>query len=122
MTPTAAPNYTSPIMTPSSTTASRPGSVFGAPAPAQAAPKPASSGNFDDLWSMSLGTAASKPVAPAGPAKSIQDLQREKAQAGIWGSSQQRPPMGAPLGSFGAPASNAAPPSSSGNGLDDLLF
>ncbi|KIP03096.1 hypothetical protein PHLGIDRAFT_31946 [Phlebiopsis gigantea 11061_1 CR5-6] len=122
MTPTAAPNYTSPIMTPSSTTTSRTNSVLGAPSPAPAARKPASSGNFDDLWSMSLGSAASKPATPAGPAKSIQALQQEKAQAGIWGSSQQRPPMGAPLGTFGAPAANAAPSSSAGDGLDDLLF
>ena len=119
MTPTAAPNYTSPIMTPSSTTASRAGTL-GAPAPAPTAAKPASSGNFDDLWSMSLGSSTSKPQTNATPAKSIQDLQKEKAQAGIWGSGQAQPAMGAGFGSFAS--SNAAPPSSSGNGLNDLLF
>ena len=57
-------------------------------------------------------------------AHSIKDLEKEKVQAQIWGGN--RPPAGAGsgFGSFaGAPAaSSAAPPSSSGNGLDDLLF
>ncbi|TFK93275.1 ENTH-domain-containing protein [Polyporus arcularius HHB13444] len=83
--------------------------------------KPAAS--FDDLWSMSLGS-ASKPVGGAGAPqqKSIKDLEKEKAQANIWGGN--RPSAGAGFGSFsGAPAaSSAAPPASSGNGLDDLLF
>lgn len=113
----------SPIMTPASTTTSRSGTLGGTLAPAAAA-KPAASSNFDDLWSMSLGSSASKPQTSAAPAKSIQDLQREKAQAGIWGAGQQgKAPAGAGFGAFGAPAlSNAAPPSSSGNGMDDLLF
>ena len=119
MTPTAAPNYTSPIMTPSSTAATR-SNTLGAPAPTTAA-KPASSSNFDDLWSMSLGTSTSKPQAASTPAKSIQDLQREKAQAGIWGSGQGQQTMGAGFGAFGS-SSTAAPPSSSGNGINDLLF
>lgn len=125
MTPTTAPNYTSPVMTPSGPL--RQGSIGGASATATApAAKPASSGGFDDLWTMSLGSAASKPQQGSTPAKSIQDLQKEKAQAAIWSQGQQtRPPMGAGFGSFGgapAAASNAAPPSSSGDGLDDLLF
>ena len=97
-----------------------------APAAATPAAKPASSGNFDDLWTMSLGSSASS-VKPAGgapaPAKSIKDLEKEKAQAGIWGAGQQaKPPMGAGFGSFGAASTNNAPPASSGNGLDDLLL
>ena len=105
----------SPMSPPSRTTTTSPGA-------AGAQPK-AASANFDDLWSMSLG-ASSKPAAGGmGAQKSMKDLEKEKAQASIWGGGQQRPPMGAPLGSFGgAPASNAAPASSSGNGLDDLLF
>ncbi|PCH40406.1 ENTH-domain-containing protein [Wolfiporia cocos MD-104 SS10] len=91
----------------------------------QAQAKPASSANFDDLWSMSLGSAAAKPAASPAPAKSIKEIEKEKAQAGIWGTGQSRPPMGGGFGSFGSAASTpaaAAPPSSSGNGLDDLLF
>ena len=89
----------------------------------QSQSKPAAS--FDDLWSMSLGS-ASKPAGGAGTPqqKSMKDLEKEKVQAQIWGGN--RPPAGAGsgFGSFsGAPAaSSAAPPSSSGNGLDDLLF
>ncbi|GJE92639.1 ENTH-domain-containing protein [Phanerochaete sordida] len=127
MTPAAAPNYTSPIMT--ANAPARQSSFGGvSTAPTTPAARPASSaGGFDDLWSMSLGSSAPKPQQSSGPAKSIQDLQKEKAQAAIWGQGQQaRPPMAAGFGSFGsAPASgssNAAPPSSSGNGIDDLLF
>ena len=132
ITPTVAPNYTSPVMTPNAP--ARQGSIGsiggGVARTSSPAAKPASAGGFDDLWTMSLGSSASKPQQASGPAKSIQDLQKEKAQAAIWGQGQQaRPPMGAGFGSFGgAPAGgasstpSAAPPSSSGNGLDDLLF
>lgn len=96
-----------------------------ATSPAAAAqPKPPAA-SFDDLWSMSLGSTTSKSTSAAGTPqqKSIKDLEKEKAQAQIWGAGQNKPPMGAGFGSFaGAPASNAAPPSSSGNALDDLLF
>ncbi|KAI0076762.1 ENTH-domain-containing protein [Panus rudis PR-1116 ss-1] len=95
-------------------------------------PQPAkstSAGGFDDLWKMGLSaTGGSSAAKTSGPpptqSKSIKDLEREKAQAGIWGQAQNKPPMGAPLGSFGSSTStsNAAPPSSSGNGIDDLLF
>ena len=79
----------------------------------------AKSANFDDLWSMSLGggnSSSAKPVA-ATVGKSIKDLEKEKAQAGIWGG-QQKAVGGAPpaFGGFG----NAAPPSTSGG--DDLLL
>ncbi|KAI0770624.1 hypothetical protein C8Q74DRAFT_1369761 [Fomes fomentarius] len=84
--------------------------------------KPAAS--FDDLWSMSLGSASSaagKSVAGA-PQKSMKDLEKEKAQAQIWGG--RKPPAGAAFNAFGSSTStsNAAPSTSSGNGLDDLLF
>ncbi|KAI0354799.1 ENTH-domain-containing protein [Trametes cingulata] len=105
------------------------------PPPRSVATSPASTGTqqkpsaatFDDLWSMSLGssTTAKSGGATGGPQqKSIKDLEKEKAQAQIWGAGQNKPPMGAGFGSFGgAPASsNAAPPASSGNALDDLLF
>ncbi|CCM03741.1 uncharacterized protein FIBRA_05887 [Fibroporia radiculosa] len=93
--------------------------------PAGGVPKPAASANFDDLWSMSLGSGSSATKAPgSGPAKSIKDLEKEKAQAGIWGSGQ-RPPMAAGFGSFGGAGTgtpSAAAPPSSGGGFDDLLF
>ncbi|KAI0823994.1 hypothetical protein BC628DRAFT_1420424 [Trametes gibbosa] len=93
------------------------------PASASAQPKPPAA-SFDDLWSMSLGSSTNKSTSVAAPQqKSMKDLEKEKAQAQIWGSGQSRPPVGGGFGSFaGAPTSNAAPPSSSGNGLDDLLF
>ena len=127
MTPTMAPNASSmfasqPVLTPSG----RPGASAAATTTTPAA-KPAGSGNFDDLFTMALGS-SSASVKPQGgapaPAKSIKDLEKEKAQAGIWGGQQTRPPMGAGFGSFGGAtaSSAAAPPSSSGNGIDDLLF
>ncbi|KAJ3481000.1 hypothetical protein NLI96_g7962 [Meripilus lineatus] len=131
MTPTSVapqnPMFSSqPIMAPS-VFGSKPAAA-GPTATTTAAPaKPASSGNFDDLWSMSLGSSSSgfssKPAA-ATPAKSIRDLEKEKAQAGIWGSGHQQKPSlgGSGFSSFGAPSNAAPPPSSSGNGFDDLLF
>lgn len=119
MVPTNNYMFSSQPLSPSTSTSRAPAATTTA--------KPASSGgNFDDLWTMSLGS-SSTSVRPASgapaPAKSMKALEKEKAQAGIWGTGQQaRPPMGAGFGSFGtAPASNA-PPASSGNGLDDLLL
>jgi epsin len=113
-----------PPMVPSSmssfgASAARPGST---PAVSTPAAKPASSANFDDLWSMSLGT-SSKPVnASTGGSKSIQALQKEKAMAGIWGSGGAQKPAGAPqqpsFPSFGG-SSNAG---ASSGGNDDLLL
>ncbi|RDB14631.1 hypothetical protein Hypma_016305 [Hypsizygus marmoreus] len=93
-----------------------------APAPS-AQTKPASA-TFDDLWSMSLGTNTSKPTGGAnnGTSKSIKDLEKEKAMAGLWGS--QKRAGSAPIapgagtgtnafGSFGSPSSG---------GGDDLLL
>lgn len=94
----------------------------GAPTPA----KSSGGGNFDDLWSLSLGPATSKPsgTGTAG-VKSIKDLEKEKAMAGLWGGQQQQHgrPGGAvqPQPTFGA-FGNGAPPSSSAGGADDLLL
>ncbi|KAM5540849.1 hypothetical protein V8D89_005493 [Ganoderma adspersum] len=86
--------------------------------------KPAAS--FDDLWSMSLSSTSGKPTGSAAPAaqqKSMKDLGKEKAQAQMWGGAGQNR-QGSGFGAFGAPTSSATQPasSSSGNGLDDLLF
>ncbi|KAH9960968.1 hypothetical protein BGW80DRAFT_922374 [Lactifluus volemus] len=71
-----------------------------------------SGGGFDDLWSMSLGSAAaSKPGGPGG-SKSIRDLEKEKAQAGIWGVQNQTPSLAGGFGSFSKPAA----PSVGGSG------
>ncbi|KAJ8481753.1 hypothetical protein ONZ45_g15196 [Pleurotus djamor] len=94
MTPSSA------AMTPTSTTSSKGGS------------------NFDDLWSMSLGSSASKPATGTGQGKSIKDLEREKAMAGLWGAGG-KPPAGAGASSFGNFGNGA--PASSNNG-DDLLL
>jgi len=75
-----------------------------------AASKPASGGAFDDLWSMSLGSSAAKPAAPANTGnKSMLDLQREKAQSNLWGQSAS-----AGTGSAAKPASSST--------FDDLLL
>jgi epsin len=91
----------------------------------------AKSANFDDLWTMSLGgggggggSSSSSSVSKPGAAtagKSIKDLEKEKAQAGIWGA-QQKYVGGAPIpAAFGGGFGNAAPPSTSSGG-DDLLL
>ena len=89
--------------------AARPGST-------PAAAKPASSANFDDLWSLGLGTSTSKPATPVAGTKSIQALQKEKAAASIWGQGQSKPQAGpqSGSGSFGG--------ASSSGGGDDLLL
>ena len=95
------------------------------PAPAQT-----KSANFDDLWSMSLGggggggslSSSAKPGATTA-GKSIKDLEKEKAQAGIWGGQQKPVGGGAPIpAAFGGGFGNAAPPSTSSSGGDDLLL
>lgn len=78
---------------------------------------------------MSLGSAAASKPATGG--KSMKDLEKEKAQAGIWGAGQK--PAGAPVGaamgsgfgnfgggSFGTSGTGGA--SSSAGGGDDLLL
>jgi epsin len=120
---TSPPIRATPISNPSTRATSTPAAM--APAPAK------SSSNFDDLWSMSLGSAAGKPAAGGAGGKSIKDLEKEKAQAGIWGSGQK--PGGGGLGnamggfgnfgggsSFGG--SSGAVSSGSAGGGDDLLL
>ncbi|KAF8262391.1 hypothetical protein EI94DRAFT_1780032 [Lactarius quietus] len=121
-TPVAAPSYaTSPVIGAARSAVGSPVSTS-APLPGKSAK---SGGGFDDLWSMSLGSAAtSKPSAPAGAGKSIRDLEREKAQAGIWGAQSQARPLAA--GGFGSfVTTNAAAGSGAGGapaGTDDLLL
>ncbi|KAJ4494639.1 hypothetical protein C8J55DRAFT_554275 [Lentinula edodes] len=110
-----------PTMRPMSTTSvSSSGSTMNRAA-SVASSKPASSANFDDLWSMSLGSKPSTPAAGAAVvSKSIKDIQNEKASAGLWGSGPakpQQPTMGNAFGSFG---SSGGATSSSGG--DDLLL
>lgn len=102
----------------SPTSASRTSSVS-TPPPSSAK----SGGGFDDLWKTSLGsTGAVKPAAGQGAQKSMRELGKEKAQAGIWGtsvaaaSSPKPAGMGVPLGGLGGAGSVA------GSGGDDLLL
>ncbi|KAH9932729.1 ENTH-domain-containing protein [Epithele typhae] len=96
-----------PMSPPSRTTATTPGT---------GAQQPKNSANFDDLWSMSLGSGPKPAAIAPGAQKSMKALEKEKAQASFWGG-QQQPGAGA----FGGAAS-AAPPKQAGNGFDDLLF
>ncbi|KAI0655447.1 hypothetical protein C8Q70DRAFT_431277 [Cubamyces menziesii] len=112
-----------PTMTP---TSPPPRSNVTSPVASNPTQKPSAT-SFDDLWSMSLGSSstAKSSNAPGTPQqKSIKEIEKEKAQAQIWGAGQNKPGSG--FGSFAgtsAPsASGAAPSASSGNALDDLLF
>ena len=118
------PNITATVT--SSTAAPRPGMQ---PTVGTAA-KPTA--NFDDIWSMSLGSSAVRPASASG-GKSIKDLEKEKANAGLWGNSVQaaKPAAGA-FGTFGGGGvsmgsglGGAASSSLSNNppgGNDDLLL
>ncbi|KAH9983699.1 hypothetical protein BJV74DRAFT_849499 [Russula compacta] len=142
-TPATAPAY-APMPLMSTTTAAR--SALTSPVatgPASAASSAASTksksggsgSGFDDLWSMSLGLGGSTAAGKStGAAKSIRDLEKEKAQAGIWGwqqqqqqqQSQTRPPaaMGG-FGSFVKPAESSITSGGGGGapaGADDLLL
>lgn len=91
------------------------------PSTGPVAQKPAAAAtSFDDLWSMSLGSKSTTGTASTGAGKSIKDLEKEKATAGLWGGAgqQQRPPNmgGSSFGNFG----NSTGSSSSGG--DDLLL
>jgi len=114
VTPSAVPSRGTPVTTPGG---------FGGSTQGKAT---SSGGNFDDLWSMSLGSKSSSTARPnAGPTqgKSMKDIEKEKAQASIWGGASQaqtRPAMGSGFGSFGSSTGSNAPPSS-GGGLEDLL-
>ncbi|OJA14360.1 hypothetical protein AZE42_04960 [Rhizopogon vesiculosus] len=117
----------------SPTTSARP-SMSAAPttlaaAPAKASPvaPPKPAANFDDLWSLSLGTSTTSSAAKTGnTGKSIKDLEKEKAQAGIWASSQKpgavQMGMGSGFGNFGSMGASGGSSSTSAGGGDDLLL
>lgn len=121
-----APLYSAPAVRPGTgtpITTNTAGGGLGAPV------KPASTGSggaFGDLWSMSLGAEAS-PRLGGGTGKSIKDLEKEKAMAGLWGNQK---PAGARTGTSGVKAPTNAFGSmgggggalSSGGGDDDLLL
>jgi epsin len=82
---------------------------------------------FDDLWSLSLGTGTTRPASAGAGGKSIKDLEREKATAGLWGGSGSAvKPMpfgsmgGARMGSGLGGASSSV--SNNASGTDDLLL
>lgn len=92
------------------------------------------SANFDDLWSLSLGSSgATKPggTGPAANPKSIKDLEKEKALAGLWGGTGDHPSLvntrggssasrHGGFGSFGGAGGTSS--SSNMGGGDDLLL
>ena len=84
-----------------------------------------SSSNFDDLWSMSLGSSASKPAAGGAGGKSIKDLEKERMEAGIWGSGQKPSGPASGVGGFGFGTSSfggfSGTRSESASGNDFLL-
>lgn len=109
MSPTSPPSYQQQRV---NTMSPKPmGAITPAAKPAAATPK---SANFDDLWNMSLGS-SSAAAKPAVAGKSMKDLEKEKAQSGLWGSA--KPAQQPAFGTFGT----AAPPSSNAGG-DDLLL
>ena len=82
---------------------------------------------------MSLGGSGSKPAGGAGTGKSIKDLEREKAMAGLWGGGTgpgQKPSGmgvamgGAGAGTFGSFGNMGSTTAGSGgaSGGDDLLL
>lgn len=86
-------------------------------------PAAKSSSNFDDLWSLSLGPKPAGAVgAGSGIGKSIKDLEKEKAMAGLWGSAVQQRAGNTGVASQQVFSSfgNAPPPSSTDG--DDLLL
>ncbi|KZT28737.1 ENTH-domain-containing protein [Neolentinus lepideus HHB14362 ss-1] len=96
----------------------------GATTPATA--KSSGSGAFDDIWNMSLGSATgSRSGTPANSQpvkKSIKDLEKEKAQSGIWGAKHSSQGSMGGFGAFGAPSKPTANTNASSSGLDDLLL
>ncbi|KAG1906753.1 uncharacterized protein F5891DRAFT_1003596 [Suillus fuscotomentosus] len=96
------------------------------PLKASPAAAPKSSSNFEDLWSLSLGTSSTTPTVKSGnTGKSIKDLEKEKAQAGIWASSQKpgsiQMGMGSGFGNFGGIGTSGGTSASASDG-DDLLL
>jgi len=92
-----------------------------APKPTQAAGK-STAGGFEDLWSMSLGSSASQKKPNASAGKSIQELEREKTQKGLWGAQPTN------IASSSNTATKTAPPPGNGgfgsfaSGGDDNLL
>jgi epsin len=135
-TPLSAPAHAAmPVMNPISARSTVTSPVTpGTTSSASASTKTGSAGGgFDDLWSMSLGSAASGKSAGGAAAgtKSIRDLEKEKAQAGIWGAQNQMRPQApsssataAAAGAFGSFVKPVAPSSGgeSAAGADDLLL
>lgn len=128
-----APNYniSTSIMSPTSPGILSPGLASGSVKPTTTTPTPAkqaTSANFDDLWNLSLGTTptTNKSNTNTAPAKSMKDLEKEKATAGIWGATNQnqarQPTMGGGLwGPSNTTVTNTNSSKPSG-GADDLLF
>ena len=87
---------------------------------APSATKPSS--NFDDLWSMSLGSSATTKPTTGG--KTMNDLTKEKAEAGIWGGAQKPTivPMGGATGGGFGNFGDSFTSASAGGGGDDLLL
>lgn len=94
-----------------------------------------SNSNFDDLWSLGLnasgkGTATTATASTGtGGGKSMKDLEREKAQAGIWGAATlsgsntgAQASMGSGFGSFASSGAGAGGSTSGLSGGDDLLL
>jgi epsin len=94
------------------------------PSKASPAAPPKSPSNFEDLWSLSLGTSLTTSTVKSGnTGKSIKDLEKEKTQAGIWASSQKpgaAQMMGSGFGNFGGMGTSGG--TSSASGGDDLLL
>ena len=125
MSASAGPNYfasAAPVMAPTTTgTGSQIRTVGVGAAASTGGGAAKASGGFDDLWSMSLGSssaASAKPATGAGTNKTIKDLEREKAQATIWGSGKAPASGGGGFGGFSGSSGGGA--ASGGGG--DLLF
>ncbi|KAG5221208.1 Epsin, clathrin recruitment and traffic [Salix suchowensis] len=127
---TTAPNYfggapikpsTTPAMTPIAMNPSRPGVTSAAMTPTSTTSSKGGA-NFDDLWSMSLGSSAKPATNTASQSKSIKDLEKEKATAGLWGAGGKPLAMGgsSAFGNFGSATGGGS--GAANNGDDDLLL
>ncbi|KAH7885204.1 hypothetical protein F5I97DRAFT_1347265 [Phlebopus sp. FC_14] len=113
----------------SPTTSTVPAGSTAAAVPNRAPPSTASTpgptkgvSGFEDLWSMSLGAQSSSTTGKVtATGKSIKDLEKEKAQAGLWAPSQKPGTPVAGVGSLGSFGTGTATSSMSG-GADDLLL
>lgn len=112
------------VMSPISPAPSSAGSRSGLASPAMAKPQQGAakaSVGFDDLWNMSLGTSSNKATGGAAGSKSMKDLEKEKAQSGIWGASTGG---GAPSSLFdmGSTTNSGGAGAGSGGASNDLLL